>query len=83
MINTVMLSAMTWVTSTVGSLVARIKEERGQDIMEYAVLAGAIALVAGFVLIGGTVAGIDIAGAVEDFGVEVTECIGIQDGCGS
>lgn len=50
MINTVMLSAMTWVTNTVGSFIARIKEERGQDIMEYAVLAGAIALVAGGLL---------------------------------
>ncbi|MBI5288795.1 MAG: hypothetical protein HY873_07470 [Chloroflexi bacterium] len=50
MINTVMLTAMTWVTSTVGSFIARIKEERGQDILEYAVLAGAIAIGAGVLL---------------------------------
>lgn len=51
MINTVMLTAMTWVTSTVGSFIARIKEERGQDILEYAILAGAIALGAGVLLL--------------------------------
>lgn len=45
-----MLSAMALVTNTVGYAIAKIKEERGQDLVEYAVLVGAIALVAGGIL---------------------------------
>ena len=50
MINTVMLSAMAFVQNTIGYAINKLKEERGQDILEYAVLVGAIALVAGGVL---------------------------------
>lgn len=42
MINTIVLS----VFARASNIIARLKEERGQDILEYAVLIGAVALVA-------------------------------------
>lgn len=47
MINTVMLSVMAFVQNSIVFTVRKLRDERGQDILEYAVLAGAIALVAG------------------------------------
>lgn len=46
MINTVMLSVMAFVQNSIVFTVRKLREERGQDILEYAVLVGAIALVA-------------------------------------
>lgn len=46
MINTVMLSAMAFVQNSIVFTIRKLREERGQDILEYAVLVGAIALVA-------------------------------------
>jgi Flp pilus assembly pilin Flp len=46
-INSIVLSVAAWASSLRSSFVERLKEESGQDLMEYAVLAGAIAIVAG------------------------------------
>lgn len=51
MVSNIMLSVMALVTNTVGYAIAKIKEERGQDILEYAVIVGAIALGAAAVLL--------------------------------
>ena len=53
MINTALLRAM----SAVAGLKARLSEERGQDLLEYGMVAGliAIAIVAGFLLFSGDI----------------------------
>ena len=47
MVSNIVLSAAAWASSLRSSFVQRLREESGQDLMEYAVLAGAIAIVAG------------------------------------
>ena len=76
MINTIMLSIHAWVNNTIGYAINKVKEERGQDILEYAVLAGAIALVAGFVLWGAT------DGWFETFASKIEKCVTFDDTCG-
>lgn len=41
-----MLEAAAWVSALTDAMAHRLKEERGQDLIEYAVLGGGIALVA-------------------------------------
>lgn len=80
MVSNILLSAYAWATTRM----AMLREERGQDIMEYAVIAGAIALVAAFVLFsplggfGGT-----IGDAVDDFGTTIAECVAFDANCGA
>jgi Flp pilus assembly pilin Flp len=68
MVSNIMLSVMALVSNTVGYAIAKIKEERGQDLLEYAVLAGAIAIVAGGALFA---AGIDFT----NFTDKIVDCI--------
>ena len=75
--SNIMLSAMAWVTNTVGYAFAKIKEERGQDLLEYAVLVGAIALVAG----GALFFILDDSGAFEDFAEMIGNCVSFQETC--
>ncbi len=72
--SNIMLSAMAWVTNTVGYAIAKIKEERGQDLLEYAILIGAIALVAGGALY--FFIGEDV---FEEFATTITGCIEFDD----
>jgi hypothetical protein len=75
--NNIILSVMAWTTNTVGYFVAKLKEERGQDILEYAILAGGIAI-----LLGAAVFLID-PGVFTNFASEVQACIGFDPSCGS
>jgi Flp pilus assembly pilin Flp len=50
-VNNIILTAMAWGLSLKDSLISRIENERGQDLVEYAVLVGAIGIVAFGVLI--------------------------------
>ena len=52
MVSNMILSAAAWASSLRNSLVERLREESGQDLLEYAVLTGAIALVAAAALLG-------------------------------
>jgi hypothetical protein len=57
------------------------KEERGQDILEYAVLAGGIALVLGFVLF--AAGGNFLFEGFTTFAEEVEACITFSTDCGN
>lgn len=75
MVSNVILSAYTWVVARMEAF----KEERGQDILEYAVLAGGIALVLAFVL----VANDGLLTYFEDFTAYVGDCITFSPDCGA
>ena len=77
MVSNIILSAYTWVVARMEAF----KEERGQDIMEYAVLAGGIALVLGFVLFLGD--GFFLDTGFQTFADEIEECIQFDAGCGN
>ena len=68
MINNAMMRAMT----AVGELRARLAEERGQDLLEYALLGGLIAgaMVGAFVVFGGAITGMANG---------IAECINFND----
>ena len=76
MVSNVILSAYTWVVARMEAS----KEERGQDILEYAVLAGGIALVLGFVLFGG---GFQLQDAFQGFFDQIQLCIQFDADCGN
>jgi len=46
LVNNIILNGMAWAASLRSSIVQTLKSEGGQDLLEYAVLAGAIAIVA-------------------------------------
>lgn len=73
MVSNVILSAYAWAQA----LIVSFKEERGQDIMEYAVIAGVIALTAAVVLFA-----LDWNGVFNDFFTVVGDCIAFADTCG-
>lgn len=47
MVSNIVLSAAAWASSLRATFVESLKQESGQDLIEYAVLAGAIAIVGG------------------------------------
>ena len=69
MVNNIVLSVMSWGSSLKDAISTRLREESGQDLLEYAVLVGAIAAVAAGVLyaIGPT--------AFQPFADKVTACL--------
>jgi hypothetical protein len=82
LVSNIILTVYTWVQTAKASAIEALTPDDGQDIMEYAVLAGAVALVGGLVLFGGSAAGIDILGSMEDFGFAVEDCINMSGDCG-
>ena len=44
MVNNIVLSGMAWVSSIKDAIAFRMKDEDGQDLIEYAVLAGGIGI---------------------------------------
>ncbi|MHB8377800.1 MAG: hypothetical protein ACYDEB_12725 [Dehalococcoidia bacterium] len=79
MVNNIMLSAMAWASSLKNAVAMRINEERGQDLLEYAVLAGAIgiAAAAAFIVVGG--GWLNFAA----FKSKVGACVSFSSTCGS
>ena len=53
MVNSIILSGVAWASSLKDAIVSQLKEERGQDLIEYAVLAGAIGMAAAIAFIAG------------------------------
>ena len=77
MVNNIVLSAVAWASSLRSTIAERLKEETGQDLLEYAVLAGAIAIVAGGVLFTAGAAGLGF----DDFRNKIADCMKFKDGC--
>ena len=50
MVSNIVLSVMAWGSTLRTAFMTRLREENGQDVLEYAVLVGAIAIVAGAAL---------------------------------
>ena len=50
MVNSIILSGMAWASSLKSAIASRIGDEHGQDLLEYAILGGAIAMVAAVAL---------------------------------
>ncbi|MDP9237338.1 MAG: hypothetical protein M3P30_08075 [Chloroflexota bacterium] len=73
MVNNIVLSGMAWVSSMKSSMASRISEERGQDLIEYAVLAGAIGIAA-FVAIGA----VGFPAVFTSFGNHIKNCIDLD-----
>jgi hypothetical protein len=74
LVSDIILSAYAWVTSRW----ALLKEEHGQDILEYAVIAGAIALI-----FAGILFAFDWDTPFEDFYDNISACIEFDsDNCG-
>ena len=77
MVNSIILSGMAWASSLKNAVLSHIQDERGQDFVEYAVLAGAISLVgAAAVLFWGS----DIKTSFEGFASKVNGCLGLDSG---
>ncbi len=80
MVNDIMLSAMAWASSLKNAVATRIHEERGQDLLEYAVLAGAVGIVAAIALIGAGAAGwLNFA----SFKNKIANCVSFSNTCGA
>lgn len=77
MVSNIILSVYAWAAARI----EMFKEERGQDILEYAVLAGGIALVLGFVLF--AAGGNELLDGFETFVLEVENCITFSTDCGN
>jgi Flp pilus assembly pilin Flp len=76
-VNNIILSAMAWASSLKATLAQRISEERGQDLVEYGVLIGLIAVVAAAALL--AFGGLDF----ETFRNKINDCITFDPGCAS
>ena len=77
MVSNIVLSVAAWASSLRSSIAERLKEESGQDIMEYAVLAGAIAIVAAGVLFAAGAGGLGF----NDFRDKIKDCMSFKAGC--
>ena len=76
MVNDIILSGMAWASSLRNAIANHMKDEGGQDLIEYAVLAGAISLVgAAAILFWGD----DITTAMETFGGQVANCLSLEE----
>ena len=81
MVNSIILSGMAWASSLKDAIVNHHRDEGGQDMMEYAVIVGAIALtVAGVISFGGASFFVD---AINNFRDQVAGCLYFDgDACG-
>ncbi len=77
MVNDIMLSAMAWASSLRTIAVQRLRDERGQDLLEYAVLGGGIALALGALFLVGN----PLKGPIDSFFVKMGQCISLDQKC--
>lgn len=75
MVNNMILGVMLWGMNLKDSLISRIEDERGQDLVEYAVLIGTIGIVAFGVLI--TLG----APAFKTMHDKIASCVSFSAGC--
>lgn len=73
MVNNIMLRAYMWATSARTNAIESLKQESGQDLIEYAVMVGAIAIIAFAALTLAPLGG--AGGAVDNFGQRIAACI--------
>jgi len=76
LVSNIILSVYAWAAARI----EMFKEERGQDILEYAVLAGGIALVLGFVLF--AAGGNFLFDGMQTFADEIQACVTFSTDCG-
>ncbi len=76
MVTNMMLEAAAWVTALTDSITQRLKDERGQDLLEYAVLGGAVALVAAVAIVASP-----IRSDLQSFVTKVGNCISLSNTC--
>ena len=76
MVNNIVLSGMAWVSSIKNGITERISEESGQDLLEYAVLVGfiAVALAAAFILL-------PLGTSMNTFATKIGQCISFNNAC--
>ena len=72
MVNSIILSGMAWATSLKNAILSHVADERGQDLIEYAALAGFISL-AGAIAI--AFYGSDIRDSLHTFATKVSGCL--------
>jgi Flp pilus assembly pilin Flp len=75
-VTNMMLEAAAWVTALTDSITQRLKDERGQDLLEYAVLGGAVALVAAVAIVASP-----IRSDLQSFVTKVGNCISLSNTC--
>ncbi len=76
MVSNIILSAAAWASTLRSSFVERLKEESGQDLIEYAALAGAIALVAAVAFVA-----LPMQPIISAFVLKVSNCLQLNAGC--
>jgi len=74
-VNNIMVRAYAWAQGIRTSMIESLKQESGQDVIEYAVLAGAIGIAAALAFL----AGPDIPGIIGDFVTKVGGCIQLSN----
>ena len=72
----IMLSAAAWVTTLRSTITSRIADERGQDLIEYAVLVGAIGVVA-FAAFAALPLGVSFTA----MGTRISDCVTFNAAC--
>ena len=76
MVNNMVLAGMAWVASIKNAIAERLTDENGQDVIEYAVLVGAIgiALFAALLLV-------PLPAAFGTFGNKIANCVKFDASC--
>ena len=78
MINSIVLSGMAWMASIKDAVANRISDENGQDLIEYAVLVGAIGIALFVALVA-----LPLPAAFATFGNKVKNCVTFSSTCGA
>ncbi len=77
MVNSIVLSALSWASSLKNSVATRLREEVGQDLIEYAVLVGFIAAAGAAAFFFA-----DLGPKLQEFADRVGACVSLNsDGC--
>ena len=79
MVSTVVLSIAVWAVSLRSTIMESLRSERGQGLVEYAVLIGAI----GIVFAGALYFALpDFEDAVDSFVLDIQDCFYMEEACG-
>ena len=77
MINGILLTALAWTMSLRSSVTESLKDEEGQDLIEYAVLVGAIGIALFVALVA-----LPLPAAFATFGNKIKNCVTFDTSCG-
>jgi Flp pilus assembly pilin Flp len=70
-----MIKAYVWAQSLRTNGIEALKNESGQDLIEYAVLAGGIGIIAAVAFFAGP---LDMAGAMDNFAASIKNCVNLS-----